>query len=96
MPVFIAMEATDVYHEKLVCYLFEKGYPIIVVLPQRAKAFMKTLKVKTVTDKECSKGLTVMGLEKKLDLWQKPDKVFIELKQLIREREQIQAFLTQT
>lgn len=96
MPVFIVMEATGVYHEKLACYLFEKGYPISVVLPQRAKAFMKTLKVKTVTDKECSKGLTVMGLEKKLDLWQKPDKVFIELKQLTREREQIQAFLTQT
>ena len=96
MPVFIVMEATGVYHEKLACYLFEKGYPVSVVLPQRAKAFMKTLKTKTVTDKECSKGLTVMGLEKKLDLWQKPDKVFIELKQLTREREQIQAFLTQT
>ena len=96
LPINIVMEATGVYHEKLACFLFDKGYPISVVLPQRAKAFMKTLKTKTVTDKESSKGLTVMGLEKKLDLWQKPDEVFNELRQLSREREQLQNLLTQT
>jgi transposase len=96
MPLFIVMEATGVYHEKLACFLFDKGYPVSVVLPQRAKAFMRTLKTKTVTDKECSKGLTIMGLEKKLDLWQKPDELFNELKQLTREREQLQNLLTQT
>jgi len=96
IPINIVMEATGVYHEKLACFLYDKGYPVSVVLPQRAKAFMKTLKTKTVTDKESSKGLTVMGLEKKLDLWQKPDEVFNQLKQLSREREQLQKLLTQT
>jgi transposase len=96
LPINIVMEATGVYHEKLACFLFDKGYPVSVVLPQRAKAFMKTLKTKTVTDKESSKGLTVMGLEKKLELWQKPDEVFNELRQLSREREQLQNLLTQT
>lgn len=96
LPINIIMEATGVYHERLACFLYEKGYPVSVVLPQRAKSFMKTLKTKTVTDKESSKGLTVMGLEKKLDLWEKPDEVFNELKQLSREREQIQNLLTQT
>jgi len=95
MPINVVMEATGVYHEKLACFLYDKGYPVSVVLPQRAKAFMKTLKTKTVTDKESSKGLTVMGLEKKLDLWQKPDKIFNVLKQLTREREQVQKSLTQ-
>jgi transposase len=96
IPVYIVMEATGVYHEKLACFLYEKGYPVSVVLPQRAKAFMKTLKTKTVTDKESSKGLTVMGLEKKLDLWKKPDEVFNQIKQLSREREQLQNLMTQT
>jgi transposase len=95
-PVNIVMEATGVYHEKLACFLYDKGYPVSVVLPQRAKAFMKTLKTKTVNDKESSKGLTVMGLEKKLDLWQKPDEVYNEMKQLSREREQLMNFRTQT
>jgi transposase len=35
-------------------------------------------------------------LEKKLDLWQKPDPVFNTLKQLTREREQVQISLSQT
>jgi transposase len=96
IPISIVMEATGVYHEKLACFLYDKGYPVSVVLPQRANAFMKTLKTKTVTDKESSKGLTVMGLEKNLDLWQKPDEVFNQLKQLSREREQLQNLLTQT
>jgi transposase len=95
MPVFMVMEATGVYHEKLACYLYDKGYKVSVVLPQRAKAFMKTLKTKTVTDKESSKGLTIMGLEKKLDLWEKPDKIFNALKQITREREQVQKSLAQ-
>ena len=95
MPINIVMEATGVYHEKLACFLYDKGFQVSVVLPQRAKAFMKTLKTKTVTDKESSKGLTVMGLEKKLDLWQKPDEMLNELKQLTREREQLQILLTQ-
>ena len=89
------MEATGVYHELLACYLYDKGHPLSVVLPQRASAFMKTLKTKTITDKESSKGLTIMGLERKLDLWEKPDRVFLALKQLTREREQVQESLTQ-
>lgn len=96
VPVIIVMEATGVYHEKLACHLVDKGYNVSVVLPQRAKSFMKTLKTKTVTDKEASKGLTVMGLEKKLDCWQKPDPVLNVLKQLTREREQVQKSLSQT
>lgn len=90
IPLVIVMEATGVYHEKLACHLCDKGFNVSVVLPQRAKFFMKTLKTKTVTDKEASKGLTVMGLEKKLDCWQKPDPVLNVLKQLTREREQVQ------
>ena len=93
--VSFVMEATGVYHELLACYLYDKGYPLSVVLPQRASAFMRTLKTKTITDKESSKGLTIMGLERKLDLWEKPDRVFMTLKQLTREREQVQESLTQ-
>ena len=89
------MEATGVYHERLACYLFDSGKKVIVVLPHKAKHFSKTLKTKTVTDKESSKALAIMGLEKKLDLWAKPEGVFLVLKQLTREREQIQQHLTQ-
>ncbi len=90
LPYVFVMEATGVYHERLACFLYDHKQQVAVVLPQRAKNFSKTLTVKTITDKESAKYLAVMGLEKKLDLWLKPEEVYITLKNLTRERSQIQ------
>lgn len=90
IPLFFVMEATGVYHEHLACFLFDKQQKVIVVLPSRASRYAKTLEVKTITDKEASKSLTTMGLEKKMDLWIKPNAGYNYLKQLTREREQLQ------
>lgn len=95
ISVAFVMEATGVYHERLACFLFDDQQKVSVVLPQRAKNFTKTLKGKTVTDKESSKALAIMGLEKKLELWQKPEEIYNILKQLTREREQLQNQLTE-
>jgi transposase len=80
------IEATGIYHEQLCCYLYDKGYGVSVVLPNKASHFMRTLSVKTINDKISAEALGVMGLEKKLDLWQRPREVFIKLRQLSRER----------
>jgi transposase len=89
VPVCFVVEATGVYHQKLTHYLFDAGKPISVALPNRARYFAKTLKVRTVNDKESSKMLATLGLEKKLDAWEKPDPVFDHLKRLTREREHL-------
>lgn len=91
----MVMEATGVYHENLAYFLHDLGYSIAVVLPKRAKDFSKTLKVKKVTDKIASQYLATMGLEKKLDLWHKPSKTYVDLKHLTREKERIQRNITQ-
>jgi transposase len=96
IPLFFVMEATGVYHEHLACFLYDNGYKVIVVLPNRASNYAKTLEVKTITDKEASKSLTRMGLEKKMDLWTKPDPIYNQIKQLTREREQLQKVKTMT
>lgn len=90
VPLFFVMEATGVYHERLACFLHDQAQKIIVVLPTRASHYAKSLEVKTVTDKEASKSLTRMGLEKKMECWVKPDPIYNYLKQLTREREQLQ------
>ena len=89
------MEATGVYHERLACFLSDSGKFVSVIFPNRAKAFSKTLVVKTVNDKESSKALATMGIEKKMDQWKKPDPTFNRIKQLTREREQWQKHNTQ-
>lgn len=95
LPMLFLMEATGVYHERLAIFLNNFGYKVAIVLPKRAKDFSKTLKIKKITDKIASQYLATMGLEKKIDLWVKPHKVYSELKHLGREKEQIQHQITQ-
>jgi len=83
------LEATGVYYEALACYLVDHGQKVSVILPNRAKAFSKTLVIKTVNDMTAAESLAVMGLEKQLDDWQKPGEEINLLKQLNREKEQL-------
>jgi transposase len=89
VTVRFVMEATGVYHEKLAYYLSEQKREVSVVLPNKICNYAKTLVTKTVTDKTASQTICQFGLEKKLDTWQQPKKIFRDLKQLTRERDQI-------
>lgn len=87
--VQFVMEATGVYHQGFAYYLDEKGYDLSIVLPNKISNFFRTLDVKTVTDKTASQAIARFGLERKLDLWKRPNKIYKELQQLTRERHQI-------
>lgn len=89
VPVRFVMEATGVYHECLAYFLDEKNYELTVVLPNKISSFMKTLDLKTVTDKTASEAIARFGLERKLENWKRPRSIFKKLKQLTRERDQI-------
>ena len=91
----LVMEATGVYHEKLAYFLHALGYQVVIVLPKRAKDFSKTLKVKKITDKIASQYLAIMGLEKKLDVWNKPKKEYLDIRHLSREKDRIQHQISQ-
>lgn len=90
IPFSLVLEATGVYHEKLLNLLYDLGYKVVVVHPKRAKDFSKTVHVKKVTDRIASKYLATMGLEKKLQPWVKPEKVYRDLKVLTRESSKLQ------
>jgi transposase len=83
------MEATGVYHESLAYFLEEKDYEASIVLPNKISNYSRTLEVKTVTDKTASEAITMFGLERKLDKWKRPKKLFKNLRQLTRERDQL-------
>lgn len=88
-PVRYVMEATGVYHEKLAYFLDEKNYEVSIILPNKISNYIRTLEVKTITDKTASESITRFGLERKLDTWKRPRPVFKTLRQLTREREQL-------
>lgn len=91
--VFV-VEATGVYHQKVAYQLYEAGYKICVILPNKSAHFRKTLTVRTVTDQTDCRALTLMGLEKQLDLWRPPHRLFSQLKQLTRERKRLKDEVT--
>lgn len=95
LPFLFVIEATGVYHERLCHFLYDLKYPLSIVFPKRAKDFSKTLKVKKITDKIASRTLATMGLEKKLDLWKKPERIFSIIRVLTRESEQLQEKITE-
>lgn len=83
------MEATGVYHECLAFFLDDEGYEVSIVLPNKISNYVRTLEKKTITDKTAAEAITRFGLERKLDLWQKPEGVYRKLRQLTRERGQL-------
>lgn len=89
IQVRYVMEATGVYHQKFAYYLEENKCDVSIVLPNKISNYIRTLELKTITDKSCSQAIAQFGLERKLENWKKPNNVYREFQQLTRERDQI-------
>lgn len=89
VAVQFMMEATGVYHESLAYFLTEQSAEVSIVLPNKISNYFRTLEVKTITDYTASEAITRFGLERKVDLWKRPNPLLKRLRQLTRERDQI-------
>ena len=89
LVVRFVMEATGVYHEALAYFLTEQTEEVSIVLPSKISSYFRTLDVKTITDNTASEAIARFGLERKLDVWKRPDPIMKKLRQLTRERGQI-------
>lgn len=90
LPVFYVMEATGVYYEKFAWYLSSMEMSVSVLLPTKAKRYLESIGQKSKNDKTDSIGLSRMGAEQNLPLWQKPDESILHLRGLTRQRERLQ------
>lgn len=90
IPLVICMEATGNYHESCALYLFEKGYSVSVVLPNKAKNYLKSLGNKSKNDSIDAKGLAQMGAEQCLSIWSPFGRFFYELRSLTRHHQSLQ------
>lgn len=89
------MEATGVYYEHLIYYLTENNCKSSVLLPNMVKHYVKSLNIKTKTDKVDAEVLCRLGLERKLEFWRRPSKIMRELKFLSREYREIKYKINQ-
>lgn len=87
VPVHLTLEVTGVYHENLVYYFEDQtDYVIHVVLPNVSSAYLKSLNLKSKTDKIDACGLGQMGLERELSAWKPISSQMRNLKKTSRER----------
>lgn len=93
IPHQFVMEATGVYHEKFAYFLEENQKEVVILLPNKISNFVRSLDVKTITDKTASIAIAEFGLSRKLETWTQPHEAYQQLQQLNRERNQLTADL---
>jgi transposase len=94
VPVQILMEATGVYHEKLAIWLTEQKMEVFVVLPNKARKYMQALGLKTKNDTVDAKGLALMCIQHKFEVWKPICKYNYELRLLTRHYQSTQEMKT--
>jgi transposase len=89
IPVVVCMEATGIYHENCAYYLFEKGFQVSIILPNKAKKYLEAIGLKSKNDTIDAKGLSQMGAEQCLDTWQPMGTFFYQLRLLTRQHQNV-------
>lgn len=90
VPVCFVMEATGVYYESLAYHLHKAGKVVSVELANKVKHFIQSLNIKTKTDSADACAIAQFGAERRLNAWQPPAPVFLQMRQLTRYYEQLQ------
>jgi transposase len=78
------MEATGVYHEELCYFLYQHAEQVSVQLPQKVKYFIKSLNLKTKTDRSDAMAIAQMGILRTLELWQPLSEGFKQIRDMCR------------
>lgn len=67
LSVRYVMESTGVYHESIAWFLVQKDLAVSVILPNKAKHYLKSIGNKSKNDKIDARGLAQMGLDRTAD-----------------------------
>jgi transposase len=95
LPLRYVMESTGVYHEAIAWHLYQKDQSVCILLPNKAKHYLKSLGYKSKNDKIDAQGLARMGLEQQLTLWKPLSKNIYSLRLLTRQHQRFQEWKTQ-
>lgn len=87
--VHVVMEATNVYWEVCAHHFHERGYIVSVVNPAQVKFFAKSTLRRGKTDAMDAEIIARYGLMMQPQVWTPPSQRWVEIKQMVREREAV-------
>lgn len=82
----IALEATGVYHEELLHFLYSEGLDVCLILPKISKDYRKSMGSYSKNDKTDSKVLAHLSIHRKLRSWEPASKHIYQIRSLLRLR----------
>jgi transposase len=94
--VHLGMEATGTYHEQLAYHLFNAGYRVSIVLPNRIKHFARSLNEYSKTDPLDARIIADYVSMHNPKVWQPANRSMLQLRALSRERKQLIKMRTQS
>jgi transposase len=96
IELHLLMEATGVYYEAAAFFFKEQGYRVSVALPNKTKAYARSLNYKSKTDVVDAKILAQMALERDMAEWNPAGQNMRKIKLLCRERVELLQLKTAT
>lgn len=90
LPKCFCMEATGIYYEQLAWFLHQQGHAVSVLVPNKARYYIRCLGIKSKDDKVDAKGLAMMAVQQSLKEWKPVSNQIYELRQLTRFYQQLQ------
>lgn len=87
--VSYTLEFTGVYYEQLAYFLRGNEEIVYMVIPSKAKKYCESLSYASKTDKLDAQSLSWMGLERELRRWEPLSQLFLNMRTLTREREEL-------
>lgn len=94
LPVTVVMEATGVYHEQVAWFLHSKGQPLSILVPSKAKQYLRAQGQRSKNDSIDARGLAQLGAERKLELWTPPTGQLRTLRSYTRQHQSLTAMHT--
>ncbi len=89
VEVSYTLEFTGVYYEQLAYFLRGNDEIVYMVIPSKAKKYCESLSYASKTDKLDAQSLSWMGLERELRRWEPLSGLFLNMRTLTREREEL-------
>ena len=89
LEVSYTLEFTGVYYEQLAYYLKTANALVYMVVPSKAKKYCQSLSYASKTDKLDAQSLSWMGLEREMRVWEPLSHLFLNMRNLTREREEL-------
>ena len=86
LPLRIYLEATGVYHERVLFHLYEAGYSVSLLMGKRVNAYKVSIGEDSKTDDKDSYALGHMALSRKERPWKPATAHILEVRSLMRLR----------